>query len=63
MGVTKLVQEALRENSEIRLVYEIAARAREAESTKQLPLSIGTTSQIGAVPTNSQGLVPPMMSA
>ena len=58
MNVEQIIKSALDENPDIRLVLEIAARAREAES-KEPPRNIGVATDIVAVPTNSQCLVPP----
>jgi hypothetical protein len=58
MSVEKLIKNALDKNPEIRLVLDIAARARDAES-KEPPRNIGVATDIVAIPTNSQCLVPP----
>jgi hypothetical protein len=57
MNAEQMIKKALDENPEILLVLEIAARARDAES-KEPPRNIGTATDIVAIPTNSQCLVP-----
>jgi hypothetical protein len=59
MDAEKIVQEAIKTNPEIRLVLEIAMRAREAEC-KEAPLNIGLATEIVAVPTNLPCPVPPV---
>ena len=54
----QVIKNALDDNPEIRLVLEIAARARDLESRKP-PRNIGVTTDIVVTPTNSQCLVPP----
>jgi hypothetical protein len=58
MNAEQIVKNALEKNPEIRLVLEIAERAREVES-KEPPRNIGIATEIVAIPTNSQSLVPP----
>jgi hypothetical protein len=58
MNAKQLVQKALRENPELRLVLEIAERARQVES-KEPPISIGVGTDVAAIPTRPQCLVPP----
>ncbi len=58
MNPVQIIQNALDKNPEMRLVLEIAARAREVES-RELPRDIGLATDIAVVPTNSQSLVPP----
>jgi len=53
MKAEQVIKSALDRNPEIRLVLEIAARAREAES-KEPPRNIGMATETAAVPTNSQ---------
>jgi hypothetical protein len=53
MDAKKIVTKALNDNPEIRLVLEIAARAREVES-KEPPRHIGFATDTVAVPTSSQ---------
>ena len=57
MSAEQVIKNALEENPDIRLVLEIAARARDAES-KEPPQNIGIATDIVAIPTNSQCLVP-----
>jgi hypothetical protein len=60
MDAEKIVQKAMKANPEIRLVLDIAARAREAESKE--PITIGVATDITAVPTNLPCPVPPATS-
>jgi len=57
MNAEQVIKDALDRNSEIRLVLEIAARAREVES-KDPPRNMEVATETVAIPTNSQGLVP-----
>lgn len=54
----KIVQDTLKSNPEIRLVLEIAARAREVENN-EAPRTIGQATEITTVPTNLPCPVPP----
>jgi hypothetical protein len=56
-----VIQKAIDENPEVRLVLEIAMRARDAES-KEPPLDIGMATDIVATPTNSQCPVGPVIA-
>lgn len=58
MDTAQVIKDALDANPDVRLVLEISARARDAES-KEPPRSIGFATDIVAIPTNSQCLVPP----
>ena len=60
MNAEQMVENTLEKNPELRLVLEIAARARAVEA-KELPRNMGTTTETAAIPTNSQSLVPPAM--
>jgi hypothetical protein len=53
MNATQIIKDALTDNDEVRLVLEIAARAREREEA-ELPAEVSTHTEI--VPTSS--LVP-----
>jgi hypothetical protein len=53
MDVSAAVQKVLEENPEVRLVLEIAARARDVES-RDPPRYIGIATDVIAIPTNSQ---------
>ena len=53
MDAGKVVEKTLSDNPEIRLVLEIAARTRDAES-KELPRTINIPTEVTAIPTNSQ---------
>ena len=57
MNAEQVIKDALDRNPEIRLVLEIAARAREVES-KDPPRNMEVATETVAIPTNSQGLVP-----
>ena len=57
MNAEQVIKNALDKNPDIRLVLEIAKRAREAES-KVPPRNMEIATETVAVPTNSQGLVP-----
>ena len=50
------INNALSENPDVLMVLEIAARAREMEA-KEVPQEIGVSSQVVAIPTNSQSAV------
>jgi hypothetical protein len=58
MKAKQTVQKALDKDPDVRLVLEIAARARSAES-KEPPLYIGMATDTVTVPTSSQHPVPP----
>lgn len=57
VNAQQVVKDALSKNPDMRLVLEIAARAREVES-KEPPISMDRATETVAVPTNPQGLVP-----
>jgi hypothetical protein len=59
MKPAQLIRDAIEKNPDIRLILEIAVRAREIES-KEPPRNIGVATDIVAIPTNSQCLVPPV---
>jgi|HubBroStandDraft_6_1064221.scaffolds.fasta_scaffold2330911_1 hypothetical protein len=50
----QIVQQALKDDPEVRLVLEIAARAREAEA-RELPREVGSATEVVAIPLHSQG--------
>lgn len=56
--VPQIIQNEFSKNPEVRLVLEIALRAREVES-KEPPVNIGTATEVVAIPTNWQCPVPP----
>jgi hypothetical protein len=58
MQAEKIVKNALDKNPDMRLVLEIAARARETES-KEAPRNIGMATDVVSIPVNSACLVPP----
>lgn len=58
MNAEQIVQKALRENPEIQMVLEIAARARQAEE-QEPPRNIGVATDVAVVPTNLPCPVPP----
>jgi hypothetical protein len=51
--VEQTIEKALHENPDIRVVLEIAARAREIEA-RELPRELGTATDVVAIPNNSQ---------
>lgn len=57
MKTQQIVQNAIDANPEIRLILEIATRARDAEA-RELPREIGSSTEVVAVPINSQTAVP-----
>jgi hypothetical protein len=61
MNIEKVIKSNLKENPEVRLVLEIAARARDLEALEP-PREIGFATDIVAIPTKSQSLVPPTTS-
>jgi hypothetical protein len=61
MNIEKVIESKLKENPEVRLVLQIAARARDLEALEP-PREIGLATDIVAIPSKSQCLVPPMTS-
>jgi hypothetical protein len=59
MEAEEIVKNALKENSEIKLVLEIADRARLAEAHKG-PHNIGVATDVAVVPTNLPCPAPPV---
>jgi hypothetical protein len=57
MDAEKMIKDAIDKNSDLRLVLEIAARAREAES-KEPPRTIGMATEITSIPVSSASLAP-----
>jgi len=53
MSAAEMIEKALKENPDVRLVLDIAARARELEA-KELPREIGVATEVTAIPTNPQ---------
>ena len=49
----ELVQRGMHENPEMSLILEIAARAREMEA-RELPQEIRVSTEVAAIPINSQ---------
>jgi hypothetical protein len=58
MTVEKVIRVAAENNPEIRLVLDMAARARAAESAEP-PRNVEAMSEIVSIPVNSATLVPP----
>ncbi len=58
MTAAEMIEKALKENPDFRLILEAANRAREAES-KEPPRNIGVATETAAVPISSQGPVLP----
>ena len=54
MNANQVIKDAIEMNPEIRLVLEIATRAREAEA-RELPREIGSATEVVAIPLHSQG--------
>jgi hypothetical protein len=59
MNAEQIVQKTLRDNPEIRLVLDIAARARQVEE-QEAPRNIGVATDVTAVPTNLPYPAPPV---
>jgi hypothetical protein len=53
MNAAEMVDKALKDNPEVRLVLEIAARARETES-REFPREISGSTEVAAIPCNPQ---------
>jgi hypothetical protein len=53
VSVAGTIQKALDENPEIRIVLDIAARARDTEA-KEPPREIGASTEVAAQPTHTQ---------
>ncbi len=53
MSVTQIIEKALEENPQIRIVLEAAARARDAEA-KEPPKEISGSTEVVTVPTHTQ---------
>jgi hypothetical protein len=53
MNADQIIQDALDKNPDVRLVLEIAARARDMEA-KEPPREIGVATEVAAIPTNPQ---------
>ena len=56
MNAKQLVRKAVKDNPEVCLVLEIAARAREVEGREPVK-ELGATTSIGANPTAAQGVI------
>jgi hypothetical protein len=56
MKTKQTIQDAIDANPEIRLILEIATRARETEA-RELPREIGSSTEVVAIPINSQAAV------
>lgn len=53
VNAAQMVEKVLKENPDVRLVLEIAARAREAEA-RELPQEIGASTEVAAIPCHPQ---------
>lgn len=53
MNAAEMIEKALKENPDVRLVLDIAVRARETEA-KELPREIGVSTEVVAIPTHLQ---------
>jgi hypothetical protein len=56
MDATKIIKQAIDDNPDIRLVLDIAARAREAQE-REPAKDLRASTDVGANPTTSQGIV------
>lgn len=56
MNATQLIDKALKENPEVLVVLDIAARARQTEN-RELPREIGVSTDVAVIPTDSQRAV------
>jgi hypothetical protein len=53
MDTEQIIKKALNENPDIRLVLDVAARARDTEA-RELPREIGASTEVVAIPCNPQ---------
>jgi hypothetical protein len=53
MDTNQAIKKAFNENPDVRMVLDIATRARETE-TRELPREIGAATEVVATPTNPQ---------
>jgi hypothetical protein len=53
MNAKQIIQDAIETNPEIRLVLEIASRARDTEAREQ-PRELGSATEVVAIPTHTQ---------
>jgi hypothetical protein len=53
MDAAEMIEKGLKENPEVRLVLDIAARARETEA-RELPREIVASTEVVAIPFNPQ---------
>lgn len=53
MKTNQIIRDAVAEHPEIRLILEIAARARETEAREQ-PRELGLATEVVAIPTHTQ---------
>lgn len=53
MNAAEMIEKAVKENPDVRLVLDIAARARDTEA-RELPREIGAATEVVAIPVNPQ---------
>lgn len=53
MDAAQIIKDALETNPDVRLVLEIATRARDADS-KEPPRELGASTEVTAIPINPQ---------
>jgi hypothetical protein len=53
MDANQTIKKAFDENPDVRIVLDIATRARDVE-TRELPREIGAATEVVAIPTNPQ---------
>ncbi len=56
LNTAEMIEKTLKENPEVRLILDIAARARETEG-REPPREIGTATGVVAIPSNAQRAV------
>jgi hypothetical protein len=55
-NIEQIINDGLKENPDVRLVLEIAARAREIEA-RETPRELWTSTEVATTPTNPQTAV------
>jgi hypothetical protein len=53
MDAEQIIKKAVNENPDVRLVLDVAARARDTEA-RELPQEIGASTEVVAIPCNPQ---------
>lgn len=54
--IEQMIKKAMRENPDVRLVLDIAARTQEMES-REIPRELGMSTEVATTPTNPQTAV------